>query len=139
MNLETANNRILKIESEIENLLNKKEMEEVKAMPSAMKLKLDVVTSSRIENNKFLYYAFNNEKYDSELDLLYKEKEILVTFINKELKRLHKYKEKEELIIYLRENKLEKFTWEQIAIKVQLSKTQCRTIYRLYKNKRSNI
>ncbi len=139
MNLSIANNRVIEIEKDINNLLNKKELEEVKVLPRSSQIKADIVTSSRVENNKFLYYAFNNDKYDTELDFLYKEKEILVTFINSELKRLKQYKEKEELIIFYRENNLQKYTWDEISIMVRLSKTQCRTIYRLYKKKRDIV
>ncbi len=96
MNLKVANDRLIVLESQINNILNKKECEESKVLPSATVYKKDVVFTSRVEKNKFLYYIFNNQKYDEELSILYKEKEILLKYVSMELKRLNKYKEKEK-------------------------------------------
>ena len=53
-----------------------------------------------------MYVIIENEKIDKQIDYLYKEKNILLNFIEKELIRLDKYKEVESIIIYYRENKL---------------------------------
>jgi len=137
MNLKVANDRLIVLESQINNILNKKECEESKVLPQATAYKKDVVFTSRVEKNKFLYYIFNNQKYDEELSILYKEKEILLKYISTELKRLNKYKEKEKLIIYYKEDLTQKLKWTEISSKVNLSVSQCRLIYRVYKQKRN--
>ena len=137
MNLKVANDRLIVLESQINNILNKKECEESKVLTQATVYKKDVVFTSRVEKNKFLYYIFNNQKYDEKLSILYKEKEILLKYINMELKRLNKYKEKEKLIIYYKEDLTQKLKWTEISNKVNLSVSQCRLIYRVYKQKRN--
>lgn len=137
MNLKKANNQIERIDNNINYWLNKKELEIAKIMPQAVDFKKEVVKTSRIETNKFLYYTSKVENIDLELDFLYKEKEILLEYIEKELKRLNKYSDVEKLIVYYKEESLEKYTWSRIAKLVNYSETQCRRIYRKYKNQRN--
>lgn len=137
MNLKKANNQIERIDNNINYWLNKKELEIAKIMPQAVDFNKEVVKTSRIETNKFLYYASKVENIDLELDFLYKEKEILLEYIEKELKRLNKYSDVEKLIVYYKEESLEKYTWSRIAKLVHYSETQCRRIYRKYKKQRN--
>ena len=136
MNLKQANSQIEKIDNIINYWLNRKELEIVKVMPQAVDFKKDAVKVSRVETNKFLYYTYKVENIDLELEFLYKEKEILLEYIEKELKRLNKYSDVEKLIVYYKEESLEKYTWPKIAKLVHYSETQCRRIYRKYKNQR---
>ena len=136
MNLKQANSQIEKIDNIINYWLNRKELEIVKVMPQAVDFKKDAVKVSRVETNKFLYYTYEVENIDLELEFLYKEKEILLEYIEKELKRLNKYSDVEKLIVYYKEESLEKYTWSKIAKLVHYSETQCRRIYRKYKNQR---
>lgn len=136
MNLQKANSRVEEIENEINLFLDKKELELSKVLPKATNYKEEVVKTSRVNRNQFLYYTCQIEKIDKEINYLYKEKEILLQFIDKELKRLKKYNDTEQLIIYYKEQCLEKLTWLQISYLVHYSEAQCRRIYRKYKNQR---
>ena len=137
MDIFEANNRIVEIEKEINILLDKKEVELSKVLPQAQQMKKDIVTTSRTENNKFLHYVYSVEEYDQKIDILEKIKMALIDYVNKELVRLKKYNQKEQLIVYYRENKSKKYKWESISRLVGLSQTHCRRIYREYKNKRN--
>ena len=137
MDIIEANNRIVEIEKEINMLLDKKEVELSKTLPQAKQIKKDIVTTSRTENNKFLHYVYSVEEYDQKIDILEKIKLALINYVDKELIRLKKYRDKEQLIVYYRENKLKKYKWESISRLVGLSQTHCRRIYREYKNKRN--
>lgn len=85
LNLKKANNQIERIDNNINYWLNKKELEIAKIMPQAVDFKKEVVKTSRNKTNKFLYYTSKVENIDLELDFLYKEKEILLEYIEKEL------------------------------------------------------
>lgn len=137
MNIRLANNRIYEIDERIDYLLNKKEEEITKVLPRATKFEADKVFSTRVESNANLYYIIENEKIDAEIDFLSREKDILLSFIEKELRRLKKYHEIENIIIYYRENKLRKYTWEKIAHIVNLSERQCINIYQKYRKQRN--
>lgn len=137
MDIFDANNKIVEIEKEINILLDKKEVELSKVLPQAKQIKKDIVTTSRTENNKFLHYVYSVEEYDQKIDILEKIKLALINYVDKELIRLKKYRDKEQLIVYYRENKLKKYKWESISRLVGLSQTHCRRIYREYKNKRN--
>lgn len=106
MNIFIANNRIFEIEGEINDLLCKKEEELCNVLPKSTNFEKEKIFSSRVDNNQNLYFIIENEKIDKQIDYLYKEKNILLNFIEKELIRLDKYKEVESIIIYYRENKL---------------------------------
>ena len=137
MNIEKANNMVIKIENEIENLLTKKELELSKVLPQAKKIQSDIVATTRTEKNKFLYYVYSIEKYDKEIDILERVKVALTKYIERELIRLNKYKRAEELIVFYRENKRDKYKWEQISKLVGLSMAQCKRIYKKYRTIRS--
>ena len=136
MNIEKANLRITEIDNEINNFLNKKEELMSEVLPKANTYEEDIVNMTRENKNKNLYYLIENEEIDKSIDYLYKEKEILTNFIDKELHRLKIYHEIETLIIYYRDQQPKKYTWEAIAKKVSLSERQCRKIYKRIKNTR---
>lgn len=137
MNIEKANNKVIKIENEINDILNKKEEALINVLPKAKEIKQDVVYNSRTEKNEFLHYVYSIDEYDKKIDYLTNEKRILIVYINNELKRLKKYNKLKELIVYYRENHYQKQTWSSISNIVKLSKSQCKDIYRECKNKRN--
>lgn len=100
MNIYIANSRIFEIEGEINDLLNKKEEELCNVLPKSSNFEKEKIFSSRVDNNKNLYFIIENEKIDKQIDYLYKEKNILLNFIEKELIRLDKYKEVKSIIIH---------------------------------------
>lgn len=60
-------------------------------------------------------------------------------WIERELKILKDYDKKLEQIVYYREQSKEKYTWQQISNRIFLSESQCRKIYRGYKNRRDLV
>lgn len=136
MNIKDANNRIEEIDNKIEFLLNKKELEVSKVLPKATSFEKEKISKTRTEKYKFLHYVYEVEEIDKKIDILHKEKQILLEFVESELKRLKKYNDIEQLIIYYKEYSDLKYTWWQIANEVGYSQTQCRRIYRNYKQTR---
>lgn len=135
MTIKEANNQINKIDNEIEYYLKKKELEMSKMMPQATKYDKTLVDGGKRED-KYAKYVIKNELLDKELDKLFKEKLLLENFIEKELLRLGKYDEVVQLIVYYKEQCLEKLTWQQISLKVHYSTAQCRSLYRKWKKQR---
>lgn len=136
MTIKEANNKIEKIDNDIEYYLKKKEKEFAKTQPQAVKIK-DIVTTGGRRVDKFSKYVISIKEIDDILDDLYSEKRILEEYVEKELIRLNKYSEAEQLIIYYKEQNLENLTWVEISRKVHYSITQCRRIYRKWKGERN--
>ncbi len=135
MTIKEANNKLEQIDNKIEYWLKEKELELSKVLPKATD-----VTSERVSGgkrvDKFYNFIVEIEPIDKELDLLYAKKKNLEDYIEKELHRLNKYREFEQLIVYYKEQCLESYTWNQIAQKVFYSKEQCQRIYKKWKGKR---
>lgn len=136
MTIKEANNKIEKIDNEIEYYLRKKEKEFAKTQPQAVKFK-EIITSGGRRIDKFNKYVISIKEIDDILDNLYSEKRILEEYIEKELIRLNKYSEVEQLIIYYKEQNLEKLTWVQISMRVHYSVSQCKKIYRRFRQERN--
>lgn len=136
MTIKEANNQINKIDNEIEYYLKKKELEISKIMPQATKYDKTLVDGGKRED-KYANYVIKNDLLDKELDKLYAEKRILEDFVENELIRLKKYDELMQLIVYYKEQCLEKYTWLQISQKVHYSVIQCKRIYKKWKGQRS--
>lgn len=137
MTIIEANKMLEKIDNDLEYWLNKKAIIlEDTIYPSAPdSSNVRVEGGKRTDRYKHLDYAI--DEIDPEIEKLYKEKRILEEYIEKELIRLGKYKEIEQLIIYYKEQCIENYTWLQISQKVHYSITQCRRIYKKWKNQRN--
>lgn len=135
MTIKEANNKLEKIDNDIEYYLKEKENLLVKVEPKALDTTKEVVSGGK-RADRFLNYTIELETIDTLLDELYAKKKNLESYIEKELHRLNKYREVEQLIIYYKEQSLENLTWEEISRKVHYSKTQCRRIYQKWKGKR---
>ena len=136
MTLKEANNKLEKINNKINYYLNKKEQELAKTQPKAVKPKpIAVQGGKRVD--RFAKYVISIEEIDHELDKLYADKRILEEYIEKELQRLNKYSEVEQLIIYYKEQSLDNLTWYQISQKVHYSVRQCKRIYKNFTQKRN--
>ena len=135
MTIKEANNKVEKIDNDIEYYLKKKEKEFAKTQPQAVKIK-DIVTTGGKRVDKFSKYVISIKEIDNILDDLYSEKRILEEYIEKELIRLNKYSEVEQLIVYYKEQNLENLTWVQISMRVHYSVRQCKRIYRNFVQKR---
>lgn len=138
MTIKEANNKLEKIDNDIEYWLKEKEIELSKVLPKAIDTTKERVNGGTRED-KFLKYAETLEvkQIDDKLDKLYAQKRNLEDYIEKELHRLGKYREVEQLIVYYKEQCAENYTWNQISQKVHYSITQCRNIYRKWKRGRN--
>lgn len=116
------NNHIEKINNEINCYLDMKELLEKKYQ-------------SEIGNKQNLKNDIKN--LNEIIDDLYTERLTYIITLENQLKKLKMYNELELKIIDYKENALKKYTWVEIAEKVNYSETQCRRIYRKYKNKRA--
>lgn len=135
MTIKEANNKLEKIDNDIEYYLNKKELEIAKIMPKATDTTKEIVNGGK-RVDRYSKYVIEIEEIDKELDILYADKKNLENYIEKELHRLGKYREVEQLIVYYKEQCLENYTWNQIAQRVYYSSAQCRNIYRKWKKER---
>lgn len=136
MTIKEANNKLEKIDNDIEYYLKQKEIEISNVMPKAVDTTKEIVKSGK-RVDRFSQYAIEIEEIDRELDKLYADKKNLENYIEKELHRLGKYREVEQLIVYYKEQCIENFTWNQIAQRVYYSPAQCRNIYRKWKKERN--
>lgn len=134
MTIKEANKELERVDNELEFWLNKKALIlETTIYPKSG-------TGERVEGGKrsdkyaHLDYAIDN--IDPEIEKLYKEKRLYEDYIEKELIRLGKYNEVEQLIIFYKEQTTTEYTWEQISQRAHYSVTQCRRIYRKWKKQR---
>ena len=134
MTILEANKEIERIDNEIDLLLNKKQMILESVTYPKTTVGERVQGGKREDKYKQLDYAIDN--IDPELDRLYEEKKIYEEYIDKELARLSKYNQIEQLIIYYKEQTTTNYTWFEISQKVHYSVTQCRRIYKKWKNQR---
>lgn len=135
MTLKEANKEIERIDNELEFWLNKKAfILESTIYPSKPITAERVDGGKREDRYKHLDYAI--DEIDPEIEKLYKEKRLYEDYIEKELIRLGKYNEVEQLIIFYKEQTTTEYTWEQISQRVHYSITQCRRIYRKWKKQR---
>lgn len=137
MTIKEANNKLEKIDNNIEYWLNEKDLLIGDILPKAVDTTTEKVNGGK-RIDKFVSYVetLETKGIDDKLDKLYVEKRNLENYIGKELHRLNKYREVEQLIIYYKEQCLENYTWEQISRKVHYSKAQCRNIYKKWKKQR---
>lgn len=136
MTIKEANNKLEKIDNDIEYYLKQKEIELSNVMPKAVDTTKEVVKGGK-RVDRFSNYVIEIGDIDKKLDILYADKRNLEEYIEKELRRLGKYREVEQLIIYYKEQCLENLTWNQIAQKVHYSKEQCQRIYKKWKKVRN--
>lgn len=137
MTIKEAKNKLERVDNQIEYWLKEKELELGNVLPQAVNTTTERVNGGK-RVDKFAAYAvaLEDKEIDLNLDKLYAKKRNLEDFIEKELRRLKKYREVEQLIVYYKEQCLENYTWEQISQKVFYSKAQCKKIYQKWKGKR---
>lgn len=138
LTIKEANSQIKHIDNQLEYYLNKKEKEFSKTQPKATSITNEIKGTNLIDKN--MNYIIVCEKIDPIIDSLQEEKKLLLDFIDKELIRLKKYKDLEQLVIYYKEQyipkKNEEVTWYFISRKVYASESTCKRIYRRYKKQR---
>lgn len=134
MTILEANKEIERIDNEIEFLLDKKQMIfDSVTYPKAS-------TGERVQGgartDKYKQLDFAIDTIDPQLEYLYEEKRMYEGYIEKELIRLGKYNEVEQLVVFYKEQTTTDYTWLEISQKVHYSVTQCRRIYRKWKKQR---
>ena len=98
MTIKEANNKLEKIDNDIEYWLKEKEIELSNVLPKAVDITKERVAGGKIEDRFFKYAeALENKKIDDKLDKLYAQKRNIEDYIEKELHRLGKYREVEQL------------------------------------------
>lgn len=134
MTILEANKEVERIDNQLELLINKKALILESTIYPTPGTAERVDGGKREDKYKHLDYAIDN--IDPEIEKLYKEKKIYEEFIEKELIRLGKYNEIEQLIVFYKEQTTNEYTWLEISQKVHYSITQCRRIYRKWKKQR---
>lgn len=139
LTIKEANNEIERIDNQLEFYFNKKEQAFNRTQPKPTDIKDSIHSTLRIDSN--LEYVALCEKLDPIIDSLQEDKKLLLDFIEKELQRLGKYRELEQLIIYYKEQYVpksnEEVTWYFISKKVYASESTCKRIYKKYKKQRN--
>ena len=139
LTIKEANNRIEYIDNQLDYYLYKKEQAFNKTQPKATNITDDVKGTNVVDKN--MEYVIVCEELDPIIDSLQEEKKLLLDFIDKELIRLKKYKDLEQLVIYYKEQYIpkgsEEITWYFISRKVYASESTCRRIYKRYKKQRN--
>ena len=122
MTIKETNNIIENINNQINYYLSFKDLEILK------------------KNNGFYIDENEYEKtccyINTKLDQLYAKKNNLIKYIEDSLISSKQYDDVKRKIIYYKEQSDTRYTWAQISRFVNYSETQCRRIYRKYKNKR---
>ena len=138
MTIKEAKNKLERVDNQIEYWLKEKELELGNVLPQAVNTTTERVNGGK-RVDKFVAYAVavEDKEIDLNLDKLYAKKRNLEDFIEKELRRLKKYREVEQLIVYYKEQCLEEHTWVNISQKVYMSVSQCKKIYKKFKDKRN--
>jgi len=134
MTIIEANKELERIDNQLDLLLTKRQIIIESTIYPKSGTGERVAGGKKEDKYKHLDYAIDT--IDPEIELLYKEKKVYEEFIEKELHRLGKYNEVEQLIIFYKEQTTENYTWEQISQRVHYSVTQCRRIYRKWKKQR---
>ena len=139
LSIKEANNRIEEIDNKLEYYLSKKEIAFSKTQPQAVDIKKDNVKGgTRVDRNA--QYVMETEAYDKVINVLSIEKKALLDFVDRELKRIDKYRDVEQQVIYYKEQYIPKYhdevTWYFISRKVHASESTCRRIYKRYKKSR---
>ena len=113
MTIKEANNKLEKIDNDIEYWLKEKEIELSNVLPKAVDITKERVAGGKREDRFFKYAeALEYKKIDDKLDKLYAQKRNIEDYI-------------------------EEHTWVNISQKVYMSVSQCKKIYKKFKDKRN--
>ena len=146
MNLKDANKELERLENEYNYWLEQKELILSLVLPKATDIKPEIIEGGKRDDNLLKYIEIEDEKQiNNTIDYIFKRKNILINWIDNELKILLKYGELESAIVQLKETtikdkyskKYRERTWEEISKEVHYNKDYCRRIYRNYKRKRN--
>lgn len=141
MTLKEANYEVERLNNKLNKLLKDKELLEVIVDPKSTDFTKVVVDGGKHSNILELYVMKQDlpkwKDLDKRICITQEEIKNYMDWIDNELRILKKYDKVEQLIVYYKEIDLKEYTWYQIAALVHYSSTQCRRIYKRYKETRN--
>lgn len=131
MTLKEAREENKHLESELERILDKKELLWVKTQPTAIKYDKEAVMGGTRENKYETYLiSVEEQQLDNEICRLQDEIAINERYIERELKIIDEYDPLIRKIIKLREE--EGTIWERIGLSVGYSPSHCKRLYKIH-------
>lgn len=141
MTLKEANYEVEKLNNKLNKLIKDKLILESITEPKSVDVSKIIVDGGNRENTIEIYVEKQDlerwKELDKKIQRTQDEINNYVNWIEAELKILKKYDKLEQLIVYYKEIDVKEYTWHEISAKVNYSMTQCRRIYKKYKQKRN--
>lgn len=141
MTLKEANYEVEKLNNKLNKLIKDKMILESITDPKSVDVSKIIVDGGNRENTIEIYIEKQDlerwKELDKKIQRTQEEINNYVNWIEIELKILKKYHKLEQLIVYYKEIDVKEYTWHEISAKVNYSMTQCRRIYKKYKQKRN--
>lgn len=141
MTLKEANYEVEKLNNKLNKLIKDKMILESITEPKSVDVSKIIVDGGNRENTIEIYVEKQDlerwKELDKKIQRTQEEINNYVNWIEIELKILKKYHKLEQLIVYYKEIDIKEYTWHEISAKVNYSMTQCRRIYKKYKQKRN--
>lgn len=134
MTINQINSEIKRLENQLNYLLDEKEVAFNQTQPKATDYSKEVFTGGTRED-KFEKYTIKIEELDTMIDEVHTQKYNLVRYVENELVRIGEYDPLMRKIIELKE--VYNLTWRKVSESTNYSESQCRRIYRKYKNQRN--
>lgn len=140
MTLKEANYEVERLNNKLNKLLKDKELLETMVDPKSTDYTKIVVDGGKHSNILELYILKQElprwKDLDRRISKTQDEIKNYIDWIDNELKILNKYNKIEQLIVYYKEIDTKEYTWYQIASMVHYSISQCKKIYKRYKETR---
>ena len=141
MTLKEANYEVERLNNKLNKLLKDKELLETMVDPKSTDYTKIVVDGGKHSNILELYVLKQElprwQDLDRRISKTQDEIKNYMDWIDNELKILKKYDKVEQLIVYYKEIDIKEYTWQQISSTVHYSISQCKKIYKRYKETRS--
>ena len=130
-----------RLENSLKKMLADKELLEVLTDPKSTDYSRVYVDGGKHTSSVQEIYVLKQDiprwkDLDKRIQEVQKRIKINDDWVENELKILKEYDDKVNQIVYYKEQDKEKLTWVQIGNRVYLSESQCRRIYKNYKEKR---
>lgn len=142
MTLKDANYEVERLNNKLDKLLKDKELLEVLTDPKSTDYSKIIVDGGKHGGSLQEVYILKQDyprwkDLDKRIQRTQEEIKNTMDWIDNELKILEKYNKVEQLIVYYKECSTIQYNWYQISNKVHYSVTQCRRIYKRYKETRN--
>lgn len=141
MDLKEANYELERLNNKLNKLIEDKAILELIVEPKSTDYAKIMVDGGKHSNPLEIYVLKQDLPRWKDLDIRIQKTQDEIqnwhNWIDKELKILKKYDKVEQEIVFYKEIDTTKWTWYQIARKVNYSQDYCRRLYRNYKKKRA--